>query len=149
MKIHSRVIMVLVINMNETMIETIYELIDEIKGLKSYQSLKSIEKDIEMSKDAQSLIKRFKEAESKYHEVKKYSTYHPDFKTRKKAFQEASYNLFRHPLIKSYKTSEKALNQTLEEVAFRLAKCISPRLKVDTNVSLTALGGKSCKTDQH
>ncbi len=146
---HSRVIMILVIIMNETMIETIYELIDEIKHTEAYQTLKSKEKAIEASPEAQTLIKQFKNAEKKYHEVKKYSTYHPDYKTSKKVFQEASYHLFRHPLIKAYKTSEKELNQTLEAVALSLAKCISPRLKVDRVTSLTALGGKSCKTDQH
>ncbi len=135
--------------MNEGMFDAAYALVDEIKTLDAYNLLKESEAHIAASKEVQALIQAFKETEENYNEVKKYSSYHPDYKSTQMKFREASFHLFRHPLIKTYKAHEKALNEILETVADRLAKCISPRLSVEKSVSVSTLGGKACKSVQH
>ena len=133
--------------MDDALIEKAYDLVDEIKTTQTYRLLKQADEAIQESKEVSTLIETFKKAEEHFNEVKKYATHHPEYETSKKAFQKASYELFRNPLVKQYKKHERALNTMLDEIATELGETISPRLNIDTGLSFSPLGGKSCKKD--
>ncbi len=134
--------------MEQKKIELAYELVDEIKETDTYLRYLEAERAIENSPEVQSLSKAFKEAEASYNDAKQYGKYHPDLKKRQQAFQMAKKALFEHPLVKTHKTSEKALQKTLDNVASSIAKSISPRIKVTYNTGFPQIGGSSCKVEK-
>ena len=135
-------------NMEQKKIELAYELVDEIKQTETYLRYLEAERAIKNTPEVQDLSKAFKEAEVAYNEAKQYGKYHPDLKKRQRAFQLAKKALFEHPLVRAFKASEKALQQTLDSVASSIAESISPRIKVNYNTGFPQIGGSSCKVEK-
>ncbi len=133
--------------MEDKLIEKTYDLLDEIKSTPAYQGLLTLNKQINADEHVKQLITLFKTSEAKYNDAKRYGKHHPDLKQYKAEFQKASYELFRHPLVKQYKVYERELNTLLETIASELAAIVSPRLSVKKSLSISNLGGQSCKSE--
>jgi len=134
--------------MEQKKIELAYELVDEIKQTDTYLHYLEAEQAIKNDSVVQNLSKAFKEAEDAYNDAKQYGKHRPDLKKRQRTFQLAKKALFEHPLVKTYKASEKALQQTLDNVASSIAEAVSPRIKVNYNTGFPQIGGSSCKVEK-
>ncbi|MGM0435517.1 MAG: YlbF family regulator [Bacillota bacterium] len=134
--------------MDQKNIELAYELVDEIKQTKTYLDYAEALAAIEESAEVQALSKAFKEAETAYNDAKQYGKHHPDLKKRQHSFQMTKKALFEHPLVKTFKASERALQQILDNVASSIATSVSPRIKVNYNTGFPQIGGSSCKVEK-
>jgi len=134
--------------MDQKKIELAYELVDEIKQSETYLRYLDNLNAVERSSEVQTLSNRFKVSEEKYNNAKQYGKHHPDLKQRQRDFQVSKKALFEHPAVRAFKASEKALQQTLDGVAARVAESISTRIKVNYNTGIPQIGGSSCKVEK-
>lgn len=122
--------------MEQKLLESIYDLTDEIKESDPYQRLLVLHELIEKDEELQKLIKIFNDVKHKYEEVSKHSHYHPDYDRIKKEMQTAKYNLYTNELIKEYKIHEKQIQKTLDDISRSIAKSVSDRLKAPNEIGL-------------
>ena len=115
--------------MKQEIIETTYELVDEMKSSVSYKRLLELHDIVENNGDIKVLVERFKKANAQYDEVKKYGGYHPDLKNVQRGFSEAKKTLYEHPIVAEYKQLEQLLQKQLDHISATIATSISTKIK--------------------
>lgn len=83
-------------------------------------------------KEAQRLIKRFKQYKEQYEEVERFGKYHPDYQRIKKEMREAKRELDLHESVHQFKKAERELENILNEVSKIVAYAVSDQIKVPT-----------------
>lgn len=115
--------------MNTTWLHATYDLVDEMKGTKEYKRLLELKQVIATDSSLQELITQFHKASTKYDEVKKYGTHHPDLKRVQATFSKQKQTLYTHPVVREYKQLEKAIQSKLDLISKTVATSISTKIK--------------------
>ena len=135
--------------MNSETIDLIENIIVEIKHTQVYKTLIESHKKIQIDNDVQSLIETFKIKENAYNNARQYGDYHPDLKVLKRAFIEAKTKLFEHPVVQTYKVSERGVQDLLDQCALGIGEAVSKRIFVKTRLPFQSQkGGSSCSADK-
>ena len=122
--------------MEQKLLESIYDLTDEIKASDQFQRLLILNELIKKNDIVLELINTFNKVKTKYDEVSKHSHYHPDYDRIKKDLQTAKYNLYTNELIKEYKELEKHIQKTLDDISRSIAASVSDRIKAPNEIGL-------------
>jgi len=122
--------------MEQNVITTTYELVDEIKDLKEYKRFIELGKMIEKDEDVKELVHQFMKQRDKYEEAQKYGKYHPDLKQIQISFAKAKENLYTHKIVIEYKKIEKQIQEILNTISKELAQSVSNKIKHPNEVGL-------------
>ena len=122
--------------MKEKILNAVYDLVDEIKGKKEYIRLLKLKKLMNSDETIIKLITDFNKAKNKYSEVSKYGKYHPDLKEVRITLAKTKEELFTNEIVGEYKKIEKEIQNLLDDVSRKIAKCISPKIKHPNEIGL-------------
>ena len=122
--------------MKETVINAVYDLVDEIKDKKEYVRLLELKKLMDTDTVIIKLINEFNDAKIKYNEVSKYGKHHPDLKEVRLVLASAKEALFTNKIINEYKQLEKEIQKILDNVSRKIAQSVSPKVKHPNEIGL-------------
>jgi cell fate (sporulation/competence/biofilm development) regulator YlbF (YheA/YmcA/DUF963 family) len=122
--------------MNQDVINKVYDLIDEIKSLESYQKRQEIIRLIDNNHHIKDKIEAFNQAKESYLEAKKYGSYHPDLEQYKLKLSQTKELLFNVPEIKALKQYEKELQALLDHVSREIGLSISKHVPIPNEIGL-------------
>ena len=92
-----------------------YQWLDELKASKDYQKMVELNNLIKTKYKKE--LKEYHTTFKQFEAVFKYGTYHPDFKTVSKQYQQAKIALFETEEVKTYFELEKNINETLNKLS--------------------------------
>ena len=122
--------------MKETVINAVYDLVDEIKDKKEYVRLLELKKLMDTDIEIIKLIAEFNDVKTKYNEVSKYGKYHPDLKEVRLVLASAKKALFSNVVISEYKQLEKEIQKILDNISRKIAQSVSPKVKYPNEIGL-------------
>lgn len=122
--------------MNSEILEKTYNLVDEIKSLKSYKRLKELHEFIKKDSSLNELIKSFDSIKNKYGEVTKYGKHHPDLKKVQIELSKKKEEVFGNPIIREYKSLEKGIQKKLDTISREIALNVSNKIKYPNELGL-------------
>jgi cell fate (sporulation/competence/biofilm development) regulator YlbF (YheA/YmcA/DUF963 family) len=119
-----------------------YQVLDEIKKDKTYQSIKNFDRLVTQLYKEEALS--FQKARARYDEVmREGGTYHPDFKDAVRTLSEAKTILYSKEEVKTYFDLEKKFETELNDFLFELTQAVSSHIKTPDKLGIIKKGG-SC-----
>jgi len=119
-----------------------YQVLDEIKKDKTYQSIKNFDRLVTQLYQEEALS--FQKARARYDEVmREGGTYHPDFKDAVRILSEAKTILYSKEEVKTYFDLEKKFETELNDFLFELTQAVSSHIKTPDKLGIIKKGG-SC-----
>jgi len=122
--------------MKQEIIESVYELVDEIKSKEAYKRLLELRKVVDNDSEISVLIEQFQHWNTTYDELKKYGKYHPDLKRVQQSFTTAKIALYEHPIVAEYKRLENELQQELNRISASIASSVTTKIKHPNEIGL-------------
>lgn len=122
--------------MKDTVLNKVYDLVDEIKSRKEYIRLLELKKIMENDPLIVSLITDFNKCKVKFEEVSKYGKHHPDLKKVQLELASIKTKVFTNEIIGEYKKLEKEIQKILDDVSRKIAQSVSPKIKYPNEMGL-------------
>lgn len=122
--------------MKDTVLNRVYDLVDEIKSKNEYVRLLQLKKVIDNDPVIISFLEEFNKYKLKFEEVSKYGKHHPDLKKVQLELAEIKTKVFTNEIISEYKTLEKELQKILDDVSRQIAQSVSPKIKYPNEMGL-------------
>lgn len=122
--------------MKDTVLNLVYDLVDEIKSKKEYNKLIELKKVMDSDPYIISILDKFEKSKTKFEEVSKYGKYHPDLKKVQIELAEIKTEVFTNEIIQNYKKMEKELQKILDDVSRQIAQGVSPNIKHPNDMGL-------------
>jgi cell fate (sporulation/competence/biofilm development) regulator YlbF (YheA/YmcA/DUF963 family) len=122
--------------MKDTVLNLVYDLVDDIKSKKEYIKLMEFKKVMDSDPYIIDLLKRFKKSKAKFEEVSKYGKYHPELKIVQIEFAKVKTEVFTNNIIQKYKQMEKELQKVLDDASREIAQSVSPNIKHPNDIGL-------------
>lgn len=122
--------------MNDSVLNKVYDLVDEIKTKEEYIRLLELKKIIDQDDLIRILITKFNQAKNKYEEAIKFGKFHPDLKQIQLDLGKAKSELYNNETVSEYKTLEKAIQKMLDDISRRIAQSVSEKIKYPNEIGL-------------
>ncbi len=122
--------------MKDTVLNKVYDLVDEIKSRKEYIRLLELKKIMENDSLIVNLINDFNKCKVKFEEVSKYGKHHPDLKKVQLELASIKTEVFTNEIIVEYKKLEKEIQKILDDVSRKIAQSVSPKIKYPNEMGL-------------
>ena len=122
--------------MKDTVINRVYDLVDEIKSKEEYKRLLELKKILDNDPLIKNLLDEFNKCKIKFEEVSKYGKYHPDLKKVQLELAEIKAEVFTNEIISEYKLLEKRIQKILDDVSRQIAQSVSPKIKFPNEMGL-------------
>ena len=122
--------------MKDTVLNIVYDLVDEIKSKEEYKRLLELKKIMDNDPYIIELIEKFNKSKIKFEEVSKYGKYHPDLKKVQLELAEIKTEVFTNKVILEYKKLEKDLQKILDDTSKAIAQGVSPNIKHPNEMGL-------------
>lgn len=122
--------------MEQKLLESVYEFVDEIKSSDSYKRLLILKQTMEEDQELHLLLTAFQKVKVNYDEVSKYGKYHPDLKRVRKELSDVKQQVFTHPVIVEYKVLEKEIQSILNNASKEIADAVSGKIKHPNELGL-------------
>ncbi|KFZ26105.1 MAG: hypothetical protein KQ78_01670 [Candidatus Izimaplasma bacterium HR2] len=122
--------------MKDTVLNKVYDLVDEIKLRKEYIRLLELKKIMENDPLIINLINDFNKCKVKFEEVSKYGKHHPDLKKVQLELASIKTKVFTNEIIVEYKKLEKEIQKILDDVSRKIAQSVSPKIKYPNEMGL-------------
>jgi cell fate (sporulation/competence/biofilm development) regulator YlbF (YheA/YmcA/DUF963 family) len=122
--------------MKDTVLNTVYDLVDEIKSKEEYIRLLELKKILENDPFIINLLNEFNKCKIKFEEVSKYGKYHPDLKQVQIELAKIKTEVFTNEIISEYKLLEKHIQKILDDISRQIAQSVSPKIKYPNEMGL-------------
>jgi cell fate (sporulation/competence/biofilm development) regulator YlbF (YheA/YmcA/DUF963 family) len=122
--------------MKDTVLNKVYDLVDEIKSKREYIRLLELKKILENDPGIIDLLERFNICKTKFEDVSKYGKHHPDLKKVQLELASLKTDVFTNEVIAEYKKLEKQIQKMLDDVSRKIAKSVSPKIKFPNEMGL-------------
>lgn len=122
--------------MKDTVLNKVYDLVDEIKSKEEYIRLLELKKIMENDSFIVDLINKFNKCKVKFEEVSKYGKHHPDLKKVKLELSNIKFEVFTNEIISEYKKLEKQIQKILDDVSRQIAQSVSLKIKYPNEMGL-------------
>ena len=122
--------------MKDTVLNTVYDLVDEIKSKEEYIRLLELKKFLENDPFIINLLNEFNKCKIKFEEVSKYGKYHPDLKQVQIELAKIKTEVFTNEIISEYKLLEKHIQKILDDISRQIAQSVSPKIKYPNEMGL-------------
>lgn len=122
--------------MKDTVLNKVYDLVDEIKSKDEYKRLLELKKIIDNDPYILNLVTDFNKTKIKFEEVSKYGKYHPDLKEVQLELSSIKNALYTNEVISEYKALEKKIQKILDNISRKIAGSVSPKIKYPNEMGL-------------
>jgi cell fate (sporulation/competence/biofilm development) regulator YlbF (YheA/YmcA/DUF963 family) len=122
--------------MKDTVLNKVYDLVDEIKSKEEYIRLLELKKIMENDPFIVNLINEFNKCKVKFEEVSKYGKHHPDLKKVQMELSNIKFEVFTNEIISEYKNLEKQIQKILDDISRQIAQSVSPKIKYPNEMGL-------------
>lgn len=122
------------------------ELIEKITESEPVQNYVDCYYKLKNSREAQEKIANFVNIKDKYEEVKKYGTYHPDYKKTMNSIMKIKRDMDLDKDVANFKKAETTLQSLLDNIGFTISRSISEQIKVDMSSPLNT-NRSSCQSN--
>lgn len=122
--------------MKDTVLNAVYDLVDEIKSKEEYKRLKELKIVLDSDPSLIELLDEFKKSKIKFEEVSKYGKYHPDLNQAQLDLAKIKTKVFTNEIISEYKLLENKIQKLLDDVSRQIAQSISPKIKFPNEMGL-------------
>ena len=122
--------------MKDTVLNIVYDLVDEIKLKDEYIRLLELKTILDNDPIISNLIIEFNKCKIKFEEVSKYGKHHPDLKQVQIELAEIKTKVFTNKIISEYKKLEKEIQKILDDISRQIAQSVSPSIKFPNEMGL-------------
>ena len=117
------------------------QMIEQSKPMNQYvKTLRAMREDDALMKR----VNHFNDLKERYEEVQRFGTYHPEYSNVIQEVRQVKRELDLHEKVAAFQKAEDEMQRLLDAISFRLARAVSPAVKVDSGNPFYQTATTSC-----